>query len=149
MEAKLLAALAFARMLGARVILTSSSDEKLARAKKLGADVLINYRTTPDWSAAVLAATAGEGADLVVEVGGGETLAQAVKATRIGGHISVIGILVFVGLTAWDTQNIRQQYLDHHDDETRSKLAVFGALSLYLNFVNIFQLLLAFTGERE
>lgn len=63
--------------------------------------------------------------------------------------ISVIGILVFVGLTAWDTQNIRQQYLDHHDGETRSKMAVFGALSLYLNFVNIFQLLLAFTGERE
>lgn len=63
--------------------------------------------------------------------------------------ISVIGILVFVGLTAWDTQNIRQQYLDHMDDEIRSKLAVFGALSLYLNFVNIFQLLLAFTGERE
>lgn len=63
--------------------------------------------------------------------------------------ISVIGILVFVGLTAWDTQNIRQQYLDFHDDETRSKLAVMGALSLYLNFVNIFQLLLAFTGERE
>lgn len=63
--------------------------------------------------------------------------------------ISVIGILVFVGLTAWDTQNIRQQYLDHMDDEVRSKLAVFGALSLYLNFVNIFQLLLAFTGERE
>lgn len=63
--------------------------------------------------------------------------------------ISVIGILVFVGLTAWDTQNIRQQYLDHQSEEARSKLAVFGALSLYLNFVNIFQLLLNFTGERE
>ncbi len=63
--------------------------------------------------------------------------------------ISVIGVLVFVGLTAWDTQNIRQQYLDYADEEVRSKLAVFGALSLYLNFVNIFQLLLAFTGERE
>ena len=88
-----LAALAFAKMLGAQVILTSSSDAKLARARELGADVLINYRTTPDWSAAVLAATAGEGAHLVVEVGGGETLAQAVKASRLGGHISVIGIL--------------------------------------------------------
>ncbi len=63
--------------------------------------------------------------------------------------ISVIGILVFVGLTAWDTQNIRQQYLEYHDGETRSKLAVMGAMSLYLNFVNIFQLLLTFTGERE
>lgn len=63
--------------------------------------------------------------------------------------ISVIGVLVFVGLTAYDTQNIRQQYLDYADEEVRSKLAVFGALSLYLNFVNIFQLLLSFTGERE
>lgn len=63
--------------------------------------------------------------------------------------ISIIGIIVFVGLTAWDTQNIRQQYLDYSDEEVRSKLAVFGALSLYLNFVNIFQLLLSFTGERE
>ena len=71
-----LAALAFAKMLGARVILTSSSDAKLARASELGADVLINYRTTPDWSAAVLAATGGEGAHLVVEVGGGETLGR-------------------------------------------------------------------------
>ena len=88
-----LAALAFAKMLGARVILTSSSDAKLARAKQLGADVLINYRTTPDWSAAVLEATAGAGANLVVEVGGGETLGQAIKAARLGGHISVIGIL--------------------------------------------------------
>ena len=88
-----LAALAFAKMLGARVILTSSSDAKLARARQLGADVLINYRTTPDWSAAVLEATAGAGANLVVEVGGGETLGQAIKAARLGGHISVIGIL--------------------------------------------------------
>jgi NADPH:quinone reductase-like Zn-dependent oxidoreductase len=88
-----LAALAFAKMLGARVILTSSSDAKLARARELGADVLINYRTTPDWSAAVLEATAGAGANLVVEVGGGETLGQAIKAARLGGHISVIGIL--------------------------------------------------------
>jgi FtsH-binding integral membrane protein len=63
--------------------------------------------------------------------------------------ISVIGIVVFVGLTAWDTQNIKAQYADHFDQESQQKLAVFGALSLYLNFVNIFQLLLNFTGERE
>ena len=63
--------------------------------------------------------------------------------------ISIIGILVFVGLTAWDTQSIKLQYAEHHDDETRQKLAVMGALSLYLNFVNIFQLLLSLTGERE
>ncbi|MDO6963635.1 Bax inhibitor-1/YccA family protein [Rhizobium alvei] len=63
--------------------------------------------------------------------------------------ISVIGILVFVGLTAWDTQNIKEQYAENFDQESQQKLAVFGALSLYLNFVNIFQLLLNFTGERE
>lgn len=63
--------------------------------------------------------------------------------------ISVIGVLVFVGLTAWDTQNIKVQYADNLGYETQSKLAVFGALSLYLNFVNIFQLLLNLTGERE
>ena len=63
--------------------------------------------------------------------------------------ISVIGIVVFVGLTAWDTQNIKQQYAENIDQESQQKMAVFGALSLYLNFVNIFQLLLNFTGERE
>ncbi len=63
--------------------------------------------------------------------------------------VSVVGILVFVGLTAWDTQSIKEQYADHFDAESQQKLAVFGALSLYLNFVNIFQLLLNFTGERE
>jgi uncharacterized protein len=63
--------------------------------------------------------------------------------------ISVIGILVFVGLTAYDTQNIKEQYSENYDQESNQKLAVFGALSLYLNFVNIFQLLLNFTGERE
>ena len=63
--------------------------------------------------------------------------------------ISLIGIVVFVGLTAWDTQNLKQQYAENHDQESQQKLAVMGALSLYLNFVNIFQLLLNFTGERE
>jgi FtsH-binding integral membrane protein len=63
--------------------------------------------------------------------------------------ISIIGILVFVGLTAWDTQNIKEQYAENYDQESQQKLAVFGALSLYLNFVNIFQLLLNFTGEKE
>lgn len=63
--------------------------------------------------------------------------------------ISIIGIIVFVGLTAWDTQAIKLQYGEHHDDQTRQKLAVMGALSLYLNFVNIFQLLLSLTGQQE
>lgn len=63
--------------------------------------------------------------------------------------VSVAGILVFVGLTAWDTQSIKEQYAEHYDAESQQKLAVFGALSLYLNFINIFQLLLNLTGERE
>lgn len=63
--------------------------------------------------------------------------------------ISVIGIFVFLGLTAWDTQTIKEQYAENFDAEARQKLAVFGAFSLYLNFINIFQLLLHFTGQRE
>jgi uncharacterized protein len=63
--------------------------------------------------------------------------------------VSVAGVLVFVGLTAWDTQSIKEQYAENIDAESRQKLAVFGALSLYLNFINIFQLLLSLTGERE
>lgn len=86
-------ALGFAKMAGARVVITSSSDEKLERARALGADVTINYSANPKWSRAVLEATDGVGADLVVEVGGGSTIGQAVSATRVGGHISVIGIL--------------------------------------------------------
>lgn len=71
----------------------------------------------------------------------GSTLLQMV--------VSIAGVIVFTGLTAWDTQNIKAQYAWSHDHEAQGKLAVFGALSLYLNFVNIFQLLLNFTGERE
>lgn len=63
--------------------------------------------------------------------------------------VSIIGVLVFTGLTAWDTQRLKSEYSEHHDHETGTKLAVFGALSLYLNFVNIFQLLLSLTGQRE
>ncbi|MFC7399334.1 Bax inhibitor-1/YccA family protein [Chelatococcus sp. GCM10030263] len=63
--------------------------------------------------------------------------------------VSVIGILVFVGLTAWDTQAIKERYAENFSAESQQKLAVFGAFSLYLNFVNIFQLLLHFTGQRE
>ena len=63
--------------------------------------------------------------------------------------VSIVGVIVFTGLTAWDTQNIKSQYAEHHGHETNSKLAVFGALSLYLNFVNLFQMLLTFIGQRE
>ncbi|AZO23910.1 MAG: Bax inhibitor-1/YccA family protein [Mesorhizobium sp.] len=70
-------------------------------------------------------------------------------STALQFAISVIGIAVFIGLTAWDTQTIKEQYADNFDAESQQKLAVFGAFSLYLNFINIFQLLLNFTGERE
>ena len=63
--------------------------------------------------------------------------------------ISVIGIFVFIGLTAWDTQTIKEQYAENSGAETQQKLAVFGAFSLYLNFINIFQLLLQLTGQRD
>lgn len=86
-------ALQFAKALGATVIITSSSDEKLAHAKELGADHLINYKTTPEWGEAVKALTGGIGADIVVEVGGTETLAQSFKAIRRGGHIPIVGAL--------------------------------------------------------
>jgi NADPH:quinone reductase-like Zn-dependent oxidoreductase len=86
-------ALQFAKALGARVIATSSSDEKLAFAKKLGADHLINYRTTPDWGQAALDLTGGRGVDVVVEVGGASTLSQSLSAARVGGVIVVVGVL--------------------------------------------------------
>jgi FtsH-binding integral membrane protein len=63
--------------------------------------------------------------------------------------VSIVGVLVFTGLTAWDTQRLKLEYAAHHDHETSTKLAVFGALSLYLNFINIFQMLLSLTGQRE
>ncbi|SFU22291.1 Bax inhibitor-1/YccA family protein [Mesorhizobium sp. YR577] len=72
-----------------------------------------------------------------------------IGSTALQFAISVIGIFVFVGLTAWDTQTIKEQYAENFGAESQQKLAVFGAFSLYLNFINIFQLLLTFTGQRE
>jgi NADPH:quinone reductase-like Zn-dependent oxidoreductase len=89
-------ALQFAKLHGARVIITSSSDEKLERARALGADETINYRRTPAWAEAVRAATGGLGVDHVVELGGPGTLEQSIQATRVGGRISLIGILTGV-----------------------------------------------------
>ncbi|MGU1062151.1 zinc-dependent alcohol dehydrogenase family protein [Pseudomonas aeruginosa] len=88
-----IAALQIAKAMGARVIVTSSSDDKLERARALGADELINYRQVPDWGKRVLELTGGHGVDHVVEVGGPGTLAQSIKAVRVGGHIALIGVL--------------------------------------------------------
>ncbi|MEV5030724.1 zinc-dependent alcohol dehydrogenase family protein [Paenibacillus sp. LPE1-1-1.1] len=86
-------ALQFAKLHGANVILTSSSDDKLERAKALGADQVINYKKTPEWDKAVLELTDGRGADLVVDLGGAATLNRSLQALRVGGQISIIGIL--------------------------------------------------------
>ena len=85
--------LQFAKLAGARVIITSSSDKKLERCKQLGADDVINYKSTPDWENRVRELTGGRGADHIVEVGGADTFAKSLKAVRIGGRVSVIGIL--------------------------------------------------------
>src|SRR6516164_1728128 len=85
-------ALQFAKMCGARVIATSSSEAKIERLGKLGADVTINYKNTPDWGKKAREIT-GHGVDLVVEVGGVGTLNESIRATRIGGTIAFIGVL--------------------------------------------------------
>jgi NADPH:quinone reductase-like Zn-dependent oxidoreductase len=86
-------ALQLAKAAGARVIITSSSDEKLSRAKQIGADVLVNYKTEPEWEKRALEATDGVGVDHIVELGGAGTLAKSFRAVRIGGVISLIGVL--------------------------------------------------------
>ena len=86
-------ALQFAHAAGARVIVTSSSDEKLARAKELGAAEGVNYRTHPDWEKEVWALTGKRGVDHVVEVGGAGTLPKSIAATRVGGAVHLIGVL--------------------------------------------------------
>ena len=85
-------ALQFATALGAKVLATSSSDDKLARMIELGANAGVNYKSNPDWDKWAKAQT-GEGVDLVVEVGGAGTLERSVKATRPGGRIALIGVL--------------------------------------------------------
>jgi NADPH:quinone reductase-like Zn-dependent oxidoreductase len=85
--------LQFAKALGARAILTSSSDEKLQRGRELGADETLNYRQNPQWGKEILDRTDGRGVDHIVEVGGAGTLEQSLKAIRLGGTLSVIGVL--------------------------------------------------------
>jgi len=90
-------ALQLAKAHGARVISTSSADHKLHRMRELGAEHTVNYRTTPDWEKAVRAHTGGTGADLVVDVAGPETIGRSVRAVRMGGTITVTGVLSGVG----------------------------------------------------
>ncbi|HMT43033.1 MAG TPA: NAD(P)-dependent alcohol dehydrogenase [Chakrabartia sp.] len=89
-------ALQFAKMAGATVIATSSSDAKLERLKAMGADHVINYKAVPAWGPKALELTGGQGVDHVVEVGGPGTLDQSMMACRMGGHVSLIGVLTGV-----------------------------------------------------
>ncbi len=109
--------LQFAKLHGARVIITSSSDEKLARAKALGADETINYRTNPEWDKEVLRLTGGQGVDIVLEVGGGETFPRSMNCVRASGQIAVIGVLtgvagtIPVGLIGLQTLSVHGIYV--------------------------------------
>lgn len=85
--------LQFATLIGATTILISSSDEKLERARAMGAHHLINYRRQPDWDRRILELTDGRGVDLTLEVGGAGTLSKSLKATGFSGHLSLIGVL--------------------------------------------------------
>jgi len=90
-------ALQFARLAGARVIATSSSDEKLARVREMGASDGINYKTTPAWDRRVRELTGGQGVDMIVEVGGAGTLPLSTRAIKLGGYIALIGVLTGAG----------------------------------------------------
>ncbi len=90
-------AVQFAKLFGAEIIATSSSDEKLAKVRGLGAIETINYRTREDWDKAVLELTGKNGVDHVVEVGGAGTMAKSVNAVKAGGHVAVIGVLTTAG----------------------------------------------------
>lgn len=94
-----IAALQLAKGMGARVIATSSSDEKLERVKALGADHAINYKQDPTWGETAFALADGLGVDHVIEVGGPETMVQALSALKIGGHIAQIGLLTGMEIT--------------------------------------------------
>jgi NADPH:quinone reductase-like Zn-dependent oxidoreductase len=102
-------ALQFAKRMGATVIATSSSEEKLERARALGADHLINYRRDTDWATKVLEMTNGRGVDNVVEVGGPGTLGQSIRACRIGGHIALIGVLTGIAGQVPTAELMRRQ----------------------------------------
>jgi NADPH:quinone reductase-like Zn-dependent oxidoreductase len=86
-------ALQFARRAGAQVIVTSKNDDRLSRARALGADHVLNYQALPEWSLAVMELTGGRGADLVIDPGGSVTMAQSVRALRPGGTVCVVGAL--------------------------------------------------------
>jgi NADPH:quinone reductase-like Zn-dependent oxidoreductase len=104
-------ALQLAKAAGLRTIITSSSDEKLERARALGADATINYRKQPEWQDEARRLTEGRGVDLTVEVGGAGTLSRSLIATRMGGTVSVIGGLAGLGGTPIEPVALLRNYL--------------------------------------
>jgi NADPH:quinone reductase-like Zn-dependent oxidoreductase len=106
-------ALQLAKLLGARVIATSSSDAKLVRARELGADFGVNYRDVPEWGARARELTGGAGVDQVIEIGGAGTLQQSLRAVRMGGRVHLIGnvagTVAEVPLTLIFMQRVRVQ----------------------------------------
>lgn len=95
-------AVQIARLFGARVVATTSSEEKAERLKALGADAVINYRKTPDWHNSVRELTGGRGVDQVVEVGGPGTIERSIKSTRFEGEVAMIGQLAVGAQTEGD-----------------------------------------------
>jgi NADPH:quinone reductase-like Zn-dependent oxidoreductase len=149
-------ALAITKMLGATAFITSSSDDKLAKAKRLGADAVLNYKTTPDWDKWARELTAGRGVDHVVEVGGAGTLERSAKATRVGGHIALIGVLaggstmnpmpilmrgqtlrgIFVGSTVMLTELVQAMQF-HEIEPVIDRVFPFSQLPDALNYMKI------------
>lgn len=115
-------ALQFARAVGARVIATSSSDEKLQVARQLGAEIGINYKKHENWGELAAQAAGEAGIDLVVEVGGSGTLNQALRAVRPGGEIALVGVLtgfggdVNTGSILMNAVNVRGVYVGSAED---------------------------------
>jgi NADPH:quinone reductase-like Zn-dependent oxidoreductase len=91
------------------VLILSSSDEKLARARALGADECINYRTNPEWEREVLKLTQGRGVDHVLEVGGADTLGRSIASVAVGGRIALIGVLTGIGAAGSPYGLLRKQ----------------------------------------
>jgi NADPH:quinone reductase-like Zn-dependent oxidoreductase len=125
-------ALQFAKMLGAYAIVTSSSDEKLAKVRAMGADETINYKSVPEWGKRARETTGGDGVDHVVEVGGQGTLPQSLRAIRTGGTISMIGVLsggvMNVQLGQIVTRHIRLQGITVGSSEDFEQMAAAMAL---------------------
>lgn len=123
-------ALQFAKMLGAFVIVTSSSDEKLARVCTMGADETINYRKVPEWGKRAREIAGSDGVDHIIEVGGQDTLPQSLRAVRAGGTISMIGVLsggvMDVPLGPIVTRHVRLQGITvgNRDDFVKMTIAI-------------------------